>query len=209
MTDLVENYVEKAEATGCKVVQCKDMLEVQDYIVNLVKTKQPCELLDEEDCEKGPLSPLGLPTRVTPIVAAPFCENGLEESFFEALHAKAEKENFICIKNNLRNHLSGIDIGVVKAMHGIAQTGTCMIDTSNEDARFSTIICEICVTILKKSDIKPDLLSMADILRGHINSTSAGYTTFMSGPSRTADIERVGAVGVHGSLEAHILLLDE
>ena len=74
------------------------------------------------------------------------------------------------------------------------------------------MISEVNVVLLRKSEIYPDLPSIAPQLRERMNDHKAGagtFTTFVTGPSRTADIERVAAVGVHGPLELHIILLEE
>ena len=84
----------------------------------------------------------------------------------------------------------------------------CIRD-SNEDVRLTGMISEVSVLMLRKSTIYPDLPSIAQLLRERMNEGTATYTTLVTGPSRTADIERVAAVGVHGPLELHIILLED
>ena len=92
---------------------------------------------------------------------------------------------------------------------GVAASATCLLDTDKEDVRLTGMISEVSMILLHKSDIYPDLPSIAQILRERMSSAPATYTTMVTGPSRTADIERVAAVGVHGPLELHIILLED
>ena len=98
-------------------------------------------------------------------------------------------------------------VGVVRAAKGIAQTGTCIVVADDEALRLETMLPEVSVILLNSADILPDLPSAAPFLREQQTQGRASYVSFITGPSRTADIERVSAIGVHGPLELHIVLI--
>lgn len=99
-------------------------------------------------------------------------------------------------------------VGVVRAARGIAATGTCVVETDDEETRLETMLPETSVILLRKGDIVADLPDVADYLRARQSDGKVSYTSFITGPSRTADIERVGAIGVHGPLALHVILLE-
>ena len=99
-------------------------------------------------------------------------------------------------------------VGVVHAARGIAATGTCVVETDDEETRLETMLPETSVILLKKGAIVADLPDVADYLRSRQGEGKISYTSFITGPSRTADIERVGAIGVHGPLALHVILLE-
>ena len=101
----------------------------------------------------------------------------------------------------------GSAVGVVRAAKGIAQTGTCVVVADDEALRLETMLPEVSVILLNRADILPDLPSAAPFLREQQTQGRASYVSFITGPSRTADIERVSAIGVHGPLELHIVLI--
>jgi len=102
---------------------------------------------------------------------------------------------------------SGLAVGVARAAKGIAQTGTCVVVADDEALRLETMLPEVSVILLNCADILPDLPSAAPFLRAEQTQGRASYVSFITGPSRTADIERVSAIGVHGPLELHIVLI--
>ena len=204
--ELVDAFSAKAQAVNAVVVSLPGMKEALDYAVEVCVKKAPAEMLAEEPgTEQGPLGPNKVPTRVQKVLAAP----QLNDEDFAALESACKDKGFLCLKSGLRKYLAGIDMGLSFAEVGVAASGTCMLNTDNEDARLASMISEISVLILKKSAIYPDLPSITQILRERMAENPATYTTLVTGPSRTADIERVGAVGVHGPLEMHIILLED
>lgn len=204
--ELVELFCAKAAVVGATVHEAATLSDALQYVVDVCAKKNPCQLLAEEPgVEKGPLGEHGMPTRVQRIVAAP----GVDEKTFEALSKLCQAQGFMCIKQGMRRYLAGIDVGLAMADRGVAASGTCMVNCDSEEARLATMMCEICILILRKSDIRPDLGSIAADLRAQQCKDTPAYTAFVTGPSRTADIERVPAVGVHGPLEQHIILLED
>ena len=98
-------------------------------------------------------------------------------------------------------------VGVARVAKGIADTGTCVVVTDDEETRLKTMLPETTVFILKAEDIVPHLADIAPFLRSRQADGRVSYTAFITGPSRTAAIERVSAIGVHGPLAVQILLL--
>ena len=138
------------------------------------------------------------------ILAAP----NLDEADFTRLANRCrESGDILVIRENLRAYPGGIDMGVTRVDFGIAETGTLVLNSDSEETRLSTMLCETHVAILDEGKIRETALSMADELNDLVKHPSS-YTAFITGASRTADIERVLALGVHGPLELIILLVE-
>ena len=202
---LVEAFKEKAALVGAKVTEAAHVQDALHRVVQICEEKAPCELLaPEPGAETGPLSENKLPTRLQRIIAAP----GLDDQAFAVLAKACEAKGFLCIRAGLRKYLAGFDVGVAWADFAVAASGTCAVPSTDEEVRLATMICESSVLLLRKSTIKPDLASIAPRLREMQSTDKPAYTTFITGPSRTADIERVLTIGVHGPLELHVILLE-
>ena len=94
------------------------------------------------------------------------------------------------------------------AQAGIAPTGSLLLDLGNPTERSATALAPIHLVLLKESTILPDLRAAAPLLQSALSAGKNGYLSITTGPSRTADIERVLTIGVHGPKELHILILE-
>ena len=94
------------------------------------------------------------------------------------------------------------------ARAGIARTGSLLLDLEDPVGRSATALAPIHLVLLRASTILPDLRAAAPLLAGPLNREGSAYLSITTGPSRTADIERVLTIGVHGPRELHILILE-
>jgi L-lactate dehydrogenase complex protein LldG len=109
---------------------------------------------------------------------------------------------------NIRDHIGNIQTGLTLGDWGVAETATLVLDSTSEDVRIATMLSETHVAVLPKSRIKSDMMELESELSESMKSAPR-YLSFISGASRTADIERVLTIGVHGPQELHLLILDE
>ena len=203
---LAEVLRKKAPAVPASLYEAKDFEDAVQYVVDVTEKKRHCEMLMPVPGETyGPESENGFPTMLERFIAAP----GLSDEEYAVLEAKTAGSDINLLRSGLRNHLGGFDTSITWADALITDSVTCVVNSNNEEVRLGTMVAEISVMFVKKSTLLDRLEDANDIMIDLLTRGGASYTAMITGPSRTADIERVGALGVHGPLELHIVLLED
>jgi L-lactate utilization protein LutC len=108
----------------------------------------------------------------------------------------------------LASALTGV-VGIVMPVAGVAETGSVVLADDSLSLRLLSMLAEVSVAILPVSAILPSLDEAAELLE-RLGEEGHRYISLVTGPSRTADIERVLTIGVQGPKAFHIIvLLDE
>ena len=94
------------------------------------------------------------------------------------------------------------------AVNAIAETGSVLLDERQLTDRAPGLMSLHSIVVVSVDDIVPSLDSTPALLREIASRPGGGYATFMTGPSRTADIEMSLTVGVQGPGAVTILFVD-
>jgi L-lactate utilization protein LutC len=97
-----------------------------------------------------------------------------------------------------------IRAGVTKAICGLADTGSVLVTDAQGSPLHASLLTEIHNAVLDKADILPSLPDAMKLPQLRKASAAA----FITGPSRTADIEMTLTIGVHGPKEIHVFVDD-
>ena len=103
-------------------------------------------------------------------------------------------------------------IGVSGIDYALADTGTLVLLTGRGRARSISLLPAVHIALIRPEQIisgLDDLFSLLREERGLASGALSSAITFITGPSRTADIELTLVVGVHGPQELHAVLLSE
>ena len=96
----------------------------------------------------------------------------------------------------------------MEAEFAIVETGSVVIDSSNENLRLATCLAEKLIVVFPLSKLVASMHDVAEFLQERTSGVN-GYVAFITGASRTADIERVLTIGVHGPKEMTIIILND
>ena len=98
--------------------------------------------------------------------------------------------------------LNGTDVGVIKGLFGVAENACVWVPQAMEE-KAVCFISENLVILLKKTEI---VNNMHEAYK-RIQFNDYGYGTFISGPSKTADIAQVLVMGAQAARSATVVLV--
>lgn len=110
-------------------------------------------------------------------------------------------DKFDIVKN--KNEL---DIGITLGEFGVGETGSICVDNYAYEARIASMLPLINIIFMPKNCIVNNMQDAFDVLA---KVFWKGYSGFVTGPSRTSDIERVLTLGVHGPSRVILFAIED
>lgn len=102
--------------------------------------------------------------------------------------------------------LNGTDVGIIRGMFGVAENGCIWIPQQMKE-KAVCFISENIVILLRKSQIVNNMHEAYKQIA--FDSKYDGYGSFISGPSKTADIAQVLVMGAQAARSVTILLMPD
>jgi L-lactate dehydrogenase complex protein LldG len=90
------------------------------------------------------------------------------------------------------------DLGVTGCDCLIAQTGSVVVSAPSAGGRVLSVLPPVHLVLARRDQLVPDLAAALALLRQRYGARWPSNLTVISGPSRTADIEKVLVMGAHG-----------
>jgi len=105
------------------------------------------------------------------------------------------------------NDLESCDAALMGCEALVAQTGSVLVSAPSAGGRALSILPPHHVVLARRSQMVPDLTAALQRVEEKFKDKWPSFLSFISGPSRTGDIERILVLGAHGPKKLTILLL--
>ena len=178
-TEFFEEFSMRAQNVAAKVFRVKTAVEAQSIIVDIVKSSEAKKVVATNEV----LSPSGLRDTL--------------KTMNVDLYSEA---------SDLRTHADTSDVGIACVEFGIAETGSVCEDGLAIEQRLVTTLPPISIVVMNSAKVVPTIAAAFEVISKEFDR---GYLSFITGPSRTSDIERVLTIGVHGPSQLVIIAIDE
>jgi L-lactate dehydrogenase complex protein LldG len=100
--------------------------------------------------------------------------------------------------------------GLARALAGVAETGTLVFTSGKDNPTTINYVPETHMVVLRARDIVGAYEDMWDMVRANQGEGQMPRAVnFISGPSRTADIEQQLVMGAHGPRRLHVMIVGE
>ena len=96
-------------------------------------------------------------------------------------------------------------VGISQMDWALANTGTLVQTADAVDTRLVSTLPLLHIALVSTAALLPDLPALLE----RVDPRQSAYLSFITGPSRTADIERVLTIGVHGPERLIIVMVDD
>ena len=103
--------------------------------------------------------------------------------------------------NANKHEMALCDLGITEADYLVPETGTLVLRSSAEKPRAVSLLPRVHLAI-----VRPEMLR-GDMHQVFAEAKDSNYLVFITGPSRTADIELTVTLGVHGPKNLYVWML--
>lgn len=178
--DLRAQFISELNNVNTKVLQIGNEAEINDKILNLVADKK--------------LKSYSI----------------WESQFLTKLKTKEELKNaglkLVTAKN--KNRIANSDIGITEVDYAIADTGTLVLLANKYQPRSVSLLPPIHVAVVQPENLVSNIQDLFILLKSRQEEGEdiTSCMTFITGPSRTADIELNLTLGVHGPKELYVIV---
>jgi len=107
-----------------------------------------------------------------------------------------------------KNHLEGCDAGITSCEALVSQTGSILVSSGTSGGRGLSILPHVHVVVATLDQIVPTLGDALHLTKARHAGRMPSMLSFITGPSRTGDIERILVLGAHGPKELVVILVD-
>jgi len=112
--------------------------------------------------------------------------------------------NFDANKEDDAHNLKELDLAIVKGNFAVAENGAVWIKNSENRHRSLYFIAQNIIIVLNKNDIVNNMHEAYS----KIEFENSGWGAFVSGPSKTADIEQSLVIGAHGPKSGYVIFVE-